>query len=482
MHPILQNLVSSAKRFDRLAVEQGIEQLFTEQIQLNENWYGVARLAIVVASFRTALRCLNSVPVNSDLKLQLNTVTALITCGALDEAQERLRIIDPRFEGNCRLKHLKGTLCAQMGNKEEAVMLLRQVVENEPEHGESWLTLSAMHSFANDETFASKLREAERVISAKATIDAKASYFSAVGKYYWDKQNYVQALASYSRCAELKKTTASAKDPYVHQAKSLVNDIKAIKRVLEAVPAAPEDTVTRPTPVFIVGLPRSGTTLLEQILAVNTNVKPLGEVNALEMAIKPFLQGRLISNAQDVSHILAEQVSTQVRNEYFRIVSERNGNKPYFTDKSLSNGRYLPLIQKIFPEAEVIWIKRNEIDTAWSIFRTYFSQGLGWSWSPDSIKQMIENEETLIRSWLENSPAELGVISYEEMVSKPEAVLPDLFSRLGLVYDENHLKFHASTHFVDTASVNQVRQSLNDEGIGASANVPEFTNAYQRLA
>ncbi len=479
MQHILQNLVASAKRYDWRAVEQGINTLIEGGSQLKENWYGVAKLAMVVGSYRKAIECLYKVPVTPDVKLQLNTVVALISCEAQDEALARLKMLESNFHADHNVLHLKGTLLAQLGKTQEAISIFRQVLEKVPHYGETWLALSATNILSKDLQLECQFLDAEKAIKMTASIDSKASYYSARGKFHWDRGEFEKASEAYTYCAHLKKASAKPNDAYKSQIKTILANIDKINRVIKEAPRTQFEGSEKSTPIFILGLPRSGTTLLEQIISVDAEVTPMGEVNALEMALKPFVKGKLLSEATDFSNVLSADLIVKIRTEYYRLVNERKASTRVIVDKSLSNGRYLPLIKRLFPNAPIVWIKRDELDNAWSIFKTYFSQSLDWSWSIDQIKQMIINENTLIENWLSVDDIKVSTINYEDLVLQPETILPDLFRELGLVYDNNHVKFYKNESFVNTASVNQIRRSLNQDGIGTSARATNFIKKYQ---
>ena len=130
------------------------------------------------------------------------------------------------------------------------------------------------------------------------------------------------------------------------------------------------------------------------------------------------------------------------------------------------------LIALVFPSAPLILLERNTLDVAWSCFRTYFSNGQGWSWTLENIARHLLAEARLAAHWRQVLGDRLIHVSYERLVREPEEVVPALCARCGIDYNASMLEFHKrGKAAVQTASVAQVREPLNDSSIGAARSV-----------
>ena len=228
-------------------------------------------------------------------------------------------------------------------------------------------------------------------------------------------------------------------------------------------------------PIFIVGMPRSGSTLIEQIISSHNEVSGLGEIEYFSKIIAkssqeiPFLD----------KNILTEESILSIRNKYLESSKIKNIKEKYFTDKWPLNFRNIGFILSAFPEAKIINTKRNSIATCWSIYKYYFSSnGNGWAYSQEDISNFYKLYEDMMHYWHEIYPNKIYDISYEKLTDNQEEETRKLLDYCGLEWDENCMNFHNNKRAVKTASSLQVRKKMYQ---GSSEAWKEYEDYLQPL-
>lgn len=170
---------------------------------------------------------------------------------------------------------------------------------------------------------------------------------------------------------------------------------------------------------------------------------------------------------------------------YLHLGQERFGKQGRFVDKALNTSRFMGLIAALLPQAPVIWLRRDPVDCAWSAFRTYFIQGLDWSWKLEDIATHFALEDQLFRHWSQMFPDRILVVDYQDLVRSPETQIPRILDHCGLPAEPQVFRPHETRRIVSTASVMQVREPINTGAIGAAEAYRQylapFTERYRAL-
>ncbi|MEM7438822.1 MAG: sulfotransferase [Pseudomonadota bacterium] len=204
-------------------------------------------------------------------------------------------------------------------------------------------------------------------------------------------------------------------------------------------------------PIFVVGMPRSGTSLMEQILAANNHVTPLGELGVMEALCRAELQspkGKHYAEAFD-----------SIGSRYLREAKMRLPETPFFVDKMPMNFRYIGFILEAMPEAKVIYMDRAAEAVCWSIMTRYFPN-LDFSSGLASICQYYKQHEQMMDFWSERYGSKFLKVSYDALVADPEPYIREVVQFCGLSWDKRYLAHHKNTGSVNTASALQVRQPI----------------------
>jgi tetratricopeptide (TPR) repeat protein len=228
-------------------------------------------------------------------------------------------------------------------------------------------------------------------------------------------------------------------------------------------------------PVFIVGMPRSGTTLIEQMLACHPLVHAGGEQLTLEaMADRLWRDGcRVDTNDADETHRLKEK--------WLVTYGEIDATATRFTDKYPANFMHLGLAKRLFPEAMIVWCRRDPGDTALSIFANDFNRKIvPWATKLEHIAQVWIAQERLMAHWERTLELPVIRVQYEETVEHLETVARGLLERLGLSWEPRCLEFHRSGRLANTASFDQVRRPVYSSSVGRARPYRSFLEPFYR--
>jgi hypothetical protein len=204
-------------------------------------------------------------------------------------------------------------------------------------------------------------------------------------------------------------------------------------------------------------MPRSGTSLVEQIIASHGEVYGAGEMNSVADYVVPELTKIIGDNSDKVS----EKVLFSVRNKYFESLNQRKISENIFTDKMPLNFQYIGFILSAFPEAKIIHLKRDARATCWSNYKNYFvSKGNGFSFDQKDLAGFYGLYEDLMNFWHEKYPNKIYDISYEDLTVNQEEETRKLLDYCDLQWDKNCLNFHTNERAVRTVSALQVRKKM----------------------
>jgi tetratricopeptide (TPR) repeat protein len=206
------------------------------------------------------------------------------------------------------------------------------------------------------------------------------------------------------------------------------------------------------TPIFILGMPRSGTTLVEQILSSHTDITGAGELTYVEYFGKSIATGVIKPNTEIISNF---------RQSYIEALKKRSDGRSIVTDKMPQNFRYIGLIFSAFPNAKVIHVNRDPAATCWSNYKHYFvTQGLGYGYNLDDMVAYFGLYEDLMQFWQERYRDRIYNLNYENLTINQEDETRKLIDYLGLEWESNCLFPQSNERTVHTASNQQVRQKV----------------------
>ena len=211
-------------------------------------------------------------------------------------------------------------------------------------------------------------------------------------------------------------------------------------------------------PVFIVGLPRSGTTLVDRIITSHPEAESVGEINDLPLAIT-----RLSGSVKTKEELVRNSSQLDMRElgeTYLKGLEGRGARSRRVVDKTPLNFLYIGLIAKALPEARIIHVTRNPMDVGYAMFKTLFRMGYPFSYDQGDLAHYIMAKTRLMSHWHEVFPGRVHDVAYESLIADQEGVSRDLINAIGLDWDPACLNFHTNQSASSTASAAQVRRPL----------------------
>ena len=266
-----------------------------------------------------------------------------------------------------------------------------------------------------------------------------------------NKQNFFNYLneGNKLRREKLKYSLGKSQDQKLFKEIKNIFNSKATLKVRNI----DEDNSVRP--IFILGMPRSGTSLVEQIISSHPEVYGAGELNAIGRLCVPLV----LKHAESNNH--SEDVIQSIRSKYLDLLNRFGVKEQVITDKAPLNFRFIGHILSAFPEAKVIHLKRDPVAICWSIYKSNWS-GLGnsFSYNMDDLVNYYGLYENLMEFWHQKFPGKIYDLNYEKLTTNQESESKKLIKYCGLTWDKKCLEFHKNTRAVKTASSLQVRQKM----------------------
>ena len=209
-------------------------------------------------------------------------------------------------------------------------------------------------------------------------------------------------------------------------------------------------------PIFIVGMPRSGTSLVEQIISSHHSVHGAGELNNFKNVVTPALKNYI----GNLTNTINEDDLLSIRKNYIKSLMDLNVSEKIITDKMPVNFRMIGLILTAIPEAKIIHLTRDPKATCWSNYKHYFANENGFTFDQEDLARFFILYQELMGFWHKSFPNKIHDISYERLTTHQEDETHKLLKYCELDWDNNCLNFHKNTRAVHTASASQVRQKM----------------------
>jgi len=415
---------------------------------------------------------------------ELLLVEACIYCSRHDRAKEQLAVLEAEAtEGPALLQHI-AQLYAHMGCHREAHGCYRLAASLLPDDAE------ALYNLASSQVAIGELEKAEASFCAVLAVnpgDCDAWHNRSLLRKQTADDNHITAL--YERLAGLGESDRGAIALLYALAKEyedlgefdkafeclaegarnrrarltyrVGNDESIMRQIAETFDAgyagSQRDGDDREGPVFVLGLPRSGTTLVDRILSSHSQVTSLGEINDFALCLTRL--GK-VAEKHSLLEAAAELSPKALGSLYLDGVATYGYDSRLFIDKTPANYLYVGLIAKALPRARIVSLKRHPIDSCLAMFRTLFRMGYPFSYDLDDLGRYYIAYDKLMHHWESILPGRIHYVSYEQMVDDQETVSRDLLRHCGLPWEDGVLQFEQNAAPVATASAAQVRQPI----------------------
>jgi len=373
--------------------------------------------------------------------------------GAIEIYQKILADYPNQGRGWLSLGHVLKTV----GRQDEAVDAYRMAIEVKPGMGEAYWSLANLKTFRfSADTIEVMRRE---VLSEGGKADDYYHLYFSLGKALEDENRFEEAFEAYRRGNLIRrKTVRWDADEHHDNMRELMNFFE---------PPLFDNRVGQgcqsPDPIFIVGLPRAGSTLLEQILASHSQVEGTMELPDI-ISIARRLSGKKKRDEKSLyPQVLADMKPGQLRElgeEYLDRTRIHRSDSPYFIDKMPNNFSHVGMIHLILPNAKIIDARRHSLACCFSGFKQLFASGQNFTYSMEEISRYYRDYVELMEHWDKVLPGRVLRMNYEDVVADIETEVHRLLDHCGLPFESACLEFHKTERAVRTASSEQVRQPL----------------------
>jgi tetratricopeptide (TPR) repeat protein len=411
------------------------------------------------------------------VKLNPRHVEARVNLGLVLSYLSRLR--DARFQFEKALKYQPGNpealsglavIAATEGSFDQTGAMLNRALQVNPKMPRALALQAGLRKMTPSDS--AWLKNAEEVAASEIAPLEESELRFAIAKYYDDVQDFKLAFQNYKRANDLLKPIA---EPY---------DRAAYKRFVDAmVRVYTSDTVARAgdgasasmKPVFVVGMPRSGTTLTQQIIASHPSAKGAGELQFWSEAARDH-------EAEINAGPLRESTRNKLAQAYLRVLEAKPGEALRIVDKAPVNSDYLGVIHSVFPNARIIYMQRDPIDTCLSCYFQKFVLSLNFTMDLSDLADHYLEHRRLMTHWRAIlPPGTMLDVPYEELVADQEGWTRKILDFLGLEWDERVLNFHETKRAVATASFWQVRQKIYKNSVRRWRNYERFIGPLRTL-
>lgn len=349
------------------------------------------------------------------------------------------------------------------GRQEVCIDAYQKSIERDPAFGEAYWSLANLKTFRFSAADFETMRE--QVAKSDLSDENRIHFHFALGKASEDSEAYLESFDSYEKGNTLYRQS----NPYDADLNS--TRVKRLKAVFTPALFAARKGVgcQAKDPIFIVGMPRSGSTLLEQILSSHSLVEGTTELPEIVTIAKKLREESGSDEIVAYAEVLAAKSDSELRQlgELYmdRTRIHRKTNRPFFIDKMPNNFLHIGMIRLVLPNAKIIDARRHPLACCFSNFKQYYARGQNFSYGLEDMGRFYYDYTELMAHYDEVLPKHIHRVIYEHTVEDTKAVVDSLLAYCGLSFEEGCLRFFENQRPVRTASSEQVRQPIYTAGV-----------------
>ncbi len=385
--------------------------------------------------------------------------------GKLDDAITSLKKALDFEPGHASAYSGLGAAFGELGKRKEAIANYEKAVELDPGLGATHYALSRFKKYSNNDPHIDQLKVLLKDESDTSESGMFLNY--ALAKAYEDVGSVKESFDCLVRANKVQKTNTVYE---FSQDRELFDRIKSCFQNYSVGNVPPlQGKENDKQPIFILGMPRSGTTLVEQIIASHSAVFGAGELNTLSQVLVPMVMG----DREDGEELIEDNLHL-IRSTYLESLERFGVSEPVITDKLPLNFRWIGFIAAAFPDAKIINLIRDPMAICWSIYRIAFNSNVhGYSNDMTELAEYYKLYEDLMAFWREKFPGLIYDLDYQSLTENQKEETRKLLEFCGLDWEEACLNFHETDRVVQTASSVQVRSQIYQ---GSSRDWEKFKN------
>ena len=375
---------------------------------------------------------------------------------ALSAYEEAARLNPSQAGFRLAIGHVNKTL----GRRAACEAAYRQCLRLDPNYAEAYWSLADLKNYSFSDA---ELAAMQALLASPAASTDEAQLHFAIARALEQRERNAEAFRHYAAGNALRKRTA----PF---------SIESFEAKSRRIAACYDSEFFRsraaaghpdPAPIFIVGLPRSGSTLIEQILASHSQIEGTMELHNVIAMVRELdhLDSNRDGYPERVRTLSAAEL-TGLGRRYIEETRAVRAGKPRFIDKMPNNFSHVGLIHTILPQAKIVDVRRHPMDACFSNFKQYFAHGQSFSYDLADLGRYYRCYLSLMDHWDQVLPGKVMHLQYEQLIRDPQSTVRRLLEYCGLPFEAATLQFHENRRAVRTASAEQVRQPLYASGVG----------------
>jgi Tfp pilus assembly protein PilF len=381
---------------------------------------------------------------------------ALLQLGEFEPALARYDALRAKYPTAENWKSYGRALKA-VGRTAEAIHAYRQALALKPDYGMAWWSLAELKTCRLELVDVAAIEKA--LENKDQSAQNRALLHFALARTHEDAQQYETAFEQYRRA------NAAVHSTLRHDPKQRAGFVRRNKSVFT--PAYFDARAgwgsLRGDPIFIVGLPRSGSTLLEQILASHSQVEPTAELQALESVIRERSHKKGRKYPELMEDLSAGEMLKAGEEYLARAAAYRKLNRPFFIDKMPNNFSYLGALLTCLPDAKIIDARRHPLGSGFAIFKHYFVEAYSFAFDLADIGRYYRDYVELMAHFDVVRPGRVHRVFHENMIADPQREIRRLLAYCGLPFEEQCLRFDENARAILTPSSEQVRRPIAAE-------------------
>ncbi len=374
------------------------------------------------------------------------------------EAYERAAQLQPK---EVRLQMSIGHVYKTLGRRDDSEAAYKAALALDPEIADAYWSLADLKNYSFDDD---EIGAMQRLLeSGRLDRSNMAQLHFALGKAFEQRAQYADAFASYARGNALRRLDAPFDIDHFERRSARIRSFFDAAFFARLAGSGDPD----PAPIFIVGLPRSGSTLVEQILASHSAVEGTMELPNIINITHQF--DDMVASRDGYPESVGSAppgLLTALGARYLQETAPLRTGKEHFTDKLPNNFSHVGLIHAMLPRATIIDARRHPMDCCFSTFKQHFAEGQTFSYALDDLGRYYRCYLSLMDHWDAVLPGKVLHLQYEDLVRDPEANIRRLLDHCRLPFEAACLNFHETRRSVRTASAEQVRQPIYTAGVG----------------
>ena len=421
--------------------------------------------------FHEAEQCFKKI-----LKKKPNYIQALVNLGnlyfELNIPDESIKLYKQALELDnnlIRAHYNLGLTYQSLGNFDQAKLHYDKILNIDPKMTMADRQINRMIKYTKENNHFKNMKE--RLKNLELNENQKIELNFALGKAYEDLKDYENAYLHIKNGNDLRYKLVkeySVKD--VNLSKNFIDTLKDIK-----LPSSNANSNNKKL-IFIVGLPRSGTSLVEQILASHSNIYGCGELTILELLIKRNLTNQ---NKFEKSKLTNIENFRSINKTFIKHVEKfYQGTKQIYTDKTPQNFMWIGIIKTIFPNAKFVHCEREAKDNCLSIYKNLFDGDINWSYKTDTIIKYYKNYKEIMSYWTKDYSSSIYTIKYEDLIGNSETKIKELLKFCDVEFENTCVEFYKNKRPIKTVSINQARQPIYKSSLNSSNNFNKYLRDF----